>query len=420
MKKVSKRLFALLMSLLCLLPLLNISASAFEVDLPVVYVAGKYSTIYSADDNRQLYQLDPLLSETIKKNAMTLVSAYNRSNNSNPKNWKYFADAIYDTVAPRYAELVLNGNGEVTNGTHIHESAYPQAKTDTFYLHDYMFYYDSRLDPYVNAAKLNTYINNVLKVTGKTKVNLIGRCIGTCIVATYLTVYGCDKVNATIFYAPAANGVFMMSSYFTNNFYFDYNNFSYYLDNNFDDEGNGSEIIRALYDALNGIGLFAFGLRTANEVWEGTAPLLLQRLILATIGTWPGHWTMIGAQYEYKNATLGDEQNEVFEKAKRLVFAGKTTEYAGLIKKIDKYHYNVNNNLSETLNNCMKKGMKFAIVAKYNTPLMPLSSRSKVQADGTVELRSMSFGQIRQQISLPGQRDRRLHLRLSRSDLVCP
>ena len=390
MKHTSKRILALVLSLACLLPMLGIVASAYEVDLPIVYVAGKYSTIYSADDTRQLYQLDPLLSVTIKENASKLVAAYNTSNTTG--NWKYFADSIYDTVAPRYAELVLNGNGEVTNGTHIHPSEAPKKKTSNFYLHDYMFYYDSRLDPYVNAANLNDYINQVLAATGKTKVNIIGRCIGTCIVMTYLTVYGCSKVNATIFYAPAVNGVFPMSSYFTGNFYFDYNNFTYYLDNNFDDEGGGSETIRAIYDALNGIGLFALGLRTANEVWAKTAPYLLQRLILATIGTWPGHWTMIGSQYEYKNSTLGDKPNEVYEKAKTLIFAGKTAEYAGLIKKIDKYHYNVNNKISETLENCMKRGMNFAIVAKYNTPLMPLSDRSKIQADGTVELRSMSFG----------------------------
>ena len=46
----------------------------------------------------------------------------------------------------------------------------------------------------------------------------------------------------------------------------------------------------------------------------------------------------------------------------------------------------------QTLENCRKKGMRIAIVCKYNIPLPPLSPKSNMQADGTVQLKTMSLG----------------------------
>ena len=48
--------------------------------------------------------------------------------------------------------------------------------------------------------------------------------------------------------------------------------------------------------------------------------------------------------------------------------------------------------LPQTLETCRQKGMRIAIVCKYNLPLPPLSPNSSMMADGTVELKTMSLG----------------------------
>ena len=177
-------------------------------------------------------------------NITGLVTAYNASNATG--NWKTFSDKIYDLVYSRYEPLMMDGSGNPRNGTHVIPVAEPKKKTSNFQLEDYMFTYDSRLDPYDNAAKLNTYINKVLSVTGKNKVNLIGRCLGTTIISTYLTQYGCSKVETAIFYASAFNGVYMMDGFFTGDIDIDYQTLQYYLQYGENDEGGEFETIRSI------------------------------------------------------------------------------------------------------------------------------------------------------------------------------
>ena len=373
-----KRVLAMLLSLLCLLPVFALAAQAANtLDYPVVYVAGKFTYIYNKKNTERLYPLKTPLSTTIMNNRSELISAYNASVNSG--DWTIFGNKIYDVVEPEYRQLVLDTNGDITNGSHVNAVAAPKSKTSNFALEDYMFTYDSRLDPYENAAQLNNYIKKVLQVTGKSKVNLIGRCLGTTIISTYLTKYGCSKVASAIFYASAFNGVQMMDDFFTGNIEFEQDRISYYIAHGMDTEGDTYDLINNVWSILNAIGLAGAGVNTANEVWDRIAPDLLPKLVRAVFGTWPGHWAMISAG--------------AYQKAKNVVFGDCMSKYAGLIKKIDKYQKEVMSKWPDTLDKMIREnGLRVAIFSKYNTPLAPLSSESGQQADGTVELETMSLG----------------------------
>lgn len=393
MKKKLKCTLALLLSLLCLLPVLSIAGSAasvkYDVDYPVVYVAGKFTYIYDAAltsydnqeevDNHQIYPLKTPLADKIKdqKTVNKIVLAYNVSNLTG--NWKYFADKVYDIIEPMYRDLVLDGNGNITNGSHIKPVPKPVARLGGYGLAQYMFTYDSRLDPYENAAKLNDYINEVLRVTGKTKVNLIGRCLGATLLSTYLTEYGCSKVETAIFYASAFNGVQLMDDFFTGNIEFNANQIQYYLDYGKITSSESYAIINNAWNIFSALGFTGSGVNTANKVWKKTAPYLHARLVRAIFGTWPGHWAMISAGS--------------YEKAKQAVFGDCMDEYAGLIKKLDRYQKNVMSVWPQTLKRLVEQeGLRIAIFSKYNTPLTPLSAEDSQQADGTVELETMSLG----------------------------
>ena len=399
MKHTFKRTLSLLLSLLCLLSVFTVAASAaapkYDVDYPVVYISGKFTYIYDKDFDpdfrvgdkyddpqivaHQLYPMNESIGDMVNNKDIRnkVVFAYNLS--SVTGNWKYFADAIYDVVEPRYRELRLDGNGNITNGSHIQNIAKPATKLGGYTLAGYTFTYDSRLDPFENAERLHAYIQDVLRVTGKDKVNLIGRCLGTTIVSTYLTEYGNSQVESAIFYASAFNGVQVMDDFFTGNFKFDEKTIDNYINYQSEVNPEGNYDLNTGWNLAKMSGFLGLGINTANDVWKKTKPYLSARLARAVYGTWPGHWAMISA--------------DVYEAAKKNVFGDCMDEYAGLIKKIDRYHNEVMSVWPQTLKRLVEKeGLRIAIFAKYNTPLMPLGEGSKQQADGTVELETMSLG----------------------------
>ncbi len=377
MKRTLKRLLVLTLSLLMLLPVFATCVEAKQAnDTPIVYVLGKYAPIYDANE-KQVYPLDPPIADTIS-NRQTLASILAKFQlGEQLGQWDACANEIYDTIAPRYAPLVMNDDGNPQNGTHVHENPLPTKNKAPYWLHDFEFNYDSRLDPYENARLLNSYIKNVLTVTGKDKVNLIGRCLGTTVVATYLTEYGCSRVDTCIFYAAAYNGVYVMDGFFSADFDIEYNRVQYYLKNGKRDEGGNFDTIQSTADGINKLGLFGWFLSSANNGLQQMKSNLFPRLTLAIFGTWPGHWAMISS--------------DAYKKAKETTLAD-STKYAGLIKKVDKYQNKVMSVFPQTLEACRQKGMRVAIVCKYNLPLPPLSPNSSMQADGTVELRTMSLG----------------------------
>ena len=331
-----------------------------------------------------LYPLNPPIAETVKDNAASLYAAYQVAHQTNTDAaWKSFADKIYDVVAPRYEPLMMDDNGNPRNGTHTLKNPLPQKVTsggrnnNWYWPHDYHFTYDSRLDPYENARLLNTYINNVLAVTGKKQVHLIGRCLGTTVVSTYLTEYGCSKVKTAIFYAAAFNGVYMMDGFFSSDFDLDYAKIQTFLRQGYSDEVGNFDTMRSIADALDKFSLFGWGVSSANDALQKSAKYLFPRLTLAIFGTWPGHWAMIS--------------KDAFEKAKKTTLAD-SKKYAGLITKVERYQNNVMAKFPQTLENCRKQGMRVAIISKYNIPMMPLSPNSDMQADGTVQLTTMSLG----------------------------
>ncbi len=384
MKRTAKRILSLVLTILMLLPAAALLVQgATTLDLPIVYIGGKYAHIYTKEAKKeevkyQLYPLNPPIGDTIKDNVSEFIAAYNASNSTG--NWKTFADKIYNVIAPRYEPLVMDKNGKPRNGTHIIAPASPKKKTSNFQLEDYMFTYDSRVDPYENAELLKEYIDKVLTATGKSKVNLIGRCLGTTVMATYLTKYGKEKkVESAIFYASAFNGVYMMDAFFSGDIDIDYTMMQYYLAHGKDDEGGDFETVRDIADVFQSMGLLGVGINKVNQIIEKMSPYLFPRLILAIFGTWPGHWAMISSG--------------AYEKAKAVTLQDAET-YAGLIKRLDKYQTQVMAKFPQTLETLRKGGMRIAIICKYNSPLIPLSPESDMQADGTVELKTMSLGAL--------------------------
>lgn len=369
---VTKKITCLVLSLIMIITIIapiSAGAATTKNDLPMVYILGNGRTIYNKN-GKKIFPTASLESK-IKENRSAIVKAYTKSNEKN--GYVYLKDEIKKIIDPMFKELRLDNNGNVSNGSYPKKNPTPKKKKSGYVLADYYFEYDSRIDPIANAAKLNTHINAVLKATGKKKVQLVSRCMGTTIAAAYLTKYGSSKVDTCIFYAGAMKGLLPISATFAGDFDIDYTALRNYTRTNTDSEFSG--LIQALTTIM---ALLPIGNATLNAQFKKIAKAIMPELILSTYGTMPAYWALVGEEY--------------FQQAKSFVFGKQTSKYAGLIKKIDNYQNTVQRQLYNTLKNCQKKGMKINIIAKYNVSLPPLFTKGNQQADGLVELNRMSLG----------------------------
>lgn len=378
MKKITRRLLSVLLVLVTLISIslpMTADAAATSSTYPIVYIQGRRTPIYDKN-GKKIYPLKTTIPEKLMEDKNKIASAFSKSLLTG--NWDPFCDTLYDSIAPLYQDLVLNENGEITNGSYSKKNTTPKTKTSGYVVSDYVFQYDSRIDPCTSAKQLHSYIASVRKATGKKKVNLVGRCLGSSIVAAYLTMYGCTYVDTALFYAAACNGILPIGATFSGKIKVDADSIQNYASTSLDDGDDFDEFVRAMVTLTNQARLLGVGTDAINSVYLSIADQILPRLLLATYATMPCYWSMVSDEY--------------YESAKSFIFKGETKKYAGLIKKIDYYHYKVQVPLNNTLTNLKKKGLKIINISKYNVRLAPVFENCNVQADGTVELSTMSFG----------------------------
>lgn len=343
-----------------------------ENDLPIVHVLGRLKAIYNTN-GKQLYPFKKELTDIVMADSDALVSSVATSLFTG--NWKYLGNTISKNLKPSFGELVLDGNGEIYNGTYTLPYTEPRPIESNYQMNDYLFNYDWRLDPITLAGDLNDFIDAVLAATGKEKVHLVSRCLGTSIAASYLTFYGADKIDTCVMYAGSAMGILPISTFFSGSLDIDPDALQRFAANADEEESDYVELMKTFASILKASNL-------AKNVFENNFKTainqILPDLLLETYATMPSHWSMVSHEY--------------YEKAKAFVFSGKEEEYAGLISKIDNYHYGVQQILPETLTRLKDEGLKVCIFAKYNFELAPLYENSNFQSDDTIEISSMSFG----------------------------
>lgn len=373
MKEISKRIVAvfLLVITLCSLVLPVSAQAATTQDLPIVHVRGRRKTVY--DKNGKVIYPRPIdAMDTLDDYKSEIVSTC--ATGVATGDWTDLGEVISDVLEPSYGPLVLDKNGEISNGTYTDDYGTPQKKTSGYGMNDYLFDYDWRLDPVAIADDLNDYINQVLKVTGKKKVQLVARCLGTSIATAYLVKYGASKIDTCVLYAGAGNGILPLGAFFSGSLELNPTDLKRYVDSTSSDSELYS-IMETLSKTMN-MSKLTTSIIQAN--FSTAIKQILPDLLLETYATMPGYWSMVSDEY--------------FEEAKAFIFAGRETKYKKLIEKIDNYHYNVQAKVPETLKKLKKGGMKIAIIAKYNVLFSPLYENSDLQSDDTIEVSNMSFG----------------------------
>lgn len=398
MKKTVSVFLSLLLVFLGCVPALAAGASGGAV--PTVYIVGGNGGLKNAEGEMVLPIETPegYLGEAVKDCAADLAKALVLRT---PEAKEAYKEKLISWMAPIYEKVVLDRSGDpigeyvVTNGwsadPFVIPEVMPDYKTgDGYDLRSYEFYYDWRLDPFVNADRLEAYINAILRGTGAEKVNLLGRCEGGTILMAYLSAYGHEKVNKVFFNTTASNGYILATAAFSGEMEFSSADINRFLKNNpnfsLDDLDLSSlsmgddllALLKAMLDASSaspGIDLTG---RLLDRFYTDLIREILPEVLLVSYGTFPAVWAMV--------------DNDHFDAALSYVFAGREAEYAGLIERIVYYHENVSLKTEELLRACEADGVEVGTVTKYGYPAMPLYKESDLLSDGHALVSEVSFG----------------------------
>jgi hypothetical protein len=189
-----------------------------------------------------------------------------------------------------------------------------------------------------------------------------------------------------VFYASAIKGASPIGEAFSGNLCLDpdsverfFNDTELGIDVKVGDviEINDETIIKILKVASDVYGL-DMACWAVNNVYQQIYDSITPEALRASYGSFPGFWAMV--------------EDEYYEPAKKLVFGGVEDEYAGLIAKIDNYHYNYMNKAEEIISEASENGVRIANVVKYGKQPVPVIKDGDVLSDGVCKVANASLG----------------------------
>ena len=380
LKKFLAVFLSLVIFVMVIAPISAIAKDTCDCDeVPIIYVRGR-SPIYLDKDDPNSYEIPVFSEEFIKKAAKELVPVYTKGYLTD--DFSEFKTLLTQYMAELCKDYMLDKNGEVPNNsgqkaceywknvplTDIHKTSNDVSTANGAHdeLYKYFYQYDSRVDPCETADDLHEYIQAVKKVTGHSRVKLLGRCLGTIILSAYLAEYGWEDVDDVVLYNSICFGTEVNNSLFNGELYFDADGVDYFATQNLGDSLLFTllkEII-TLSNKLNGLDMT---MDYFNKTGTRVAKYVIPDVMRVCYGTFPAYWAMVSA--------------DRFEEARDYIFAGVEDEYAGLIQKINHYYETVGSKLTSMYKQMEADGVHVSIVAKYGFQLYPIVYNADLQSD---------------------------------------
>ncbi|MBR3767396.1 MAG: hypothetical protein IKL10_04040 [Clostridia bacterium] len=343
---------------------------------PVIYVAalgsGTVYENYGTEDEKALFRPDTL---ALVGDAVTKILPAVPSLMSG--NYEIFGDALVSFVDSAFGALALDGDGNSRKNVYAVEElpTDPQHGIE----HSFYFGYDFRLDPYEHADRLNEVIKTMKALTGHDKVQLKASSMGGVVTMAYLERYGTEDIETIILQNCPIQGTAVAGELFCGKVEINKEALlNYALDaipNLEQDFLQG--FLYSLATALDDLGVWEFLISVADDIIVNLKDKIFDEALIPIFGSLPGIWSFVPDEY--------------YEEAKTIMVDPETQ--AGLIEKLDNYHYNVQNRASEILNEA-NKDIKIYIVAGYDIQRTPLVTAYKNTSDGTVDTKYASVGAI--------------------------
>lgn len=386
MKKVLSVVLSLILLLSCFAP--TLATQEYE-EYPTIYVIGAHKNdIYNAQ-GETVYPLNADFAGIIKETLGPCLKELAKGMITD--DYTSYAEEFNDSWSPIFKDLILDKNGEVTNGSYTRfqtETGHLEGKTSGFGVWDCRFWYDWRESPIKTAHELKAHIDDVVRLTGKDKVQLIGRCYGANVIATYLELYkehAKTYVSDISYYSASIMGIDFMSALFSGQVKMENEAMDSFLDYYISEQGLiGDDVCASFAMALVELMSQAEMLGVTGDAFisflDNFKDDLFPLIIRNTFGGWLSYWSMVTP--------------ELYETARDYIFNTEEVraEYAGFIAKADEYYYTVQVNIFDTMREMEAAGINFYIFAKYNLPEFPVYEGATAQSDADTTVYRQSLG----------------------------
>lgn len=352
---------------------------------PVIYVRGMGEPIYENPEDGCEEEIFDTIGETAKNSVPELILGVLGLLTFNYDLFGKYAIEVADRMLEK---LEFDENGMPLYNTGIEPMEAPDREThfNDMPLCDsdingytdscYYFRYDWRVSPLDNARILNEYALEVMQVTKHSKVSFVCHSQGNTIMASYLYLFGNEHIDKIAFLSPAYQGVALISSIFTKDIDIGGNADAIELFVSAMTGGADSDIAK-LMKFLNFINVLDGVVWWLDGVLDSQFDRIFEEYLSDAFGNLPGVWAFV---------TPDD-----YDTAKLNVFGENYTE-TDYTRKLDEYHYNVQQKLPELITNAMESGTEVIICSGYNIPVIPVNQHTEEHSDMLINTFHMSLG----------------------------
>lgn len=345
---------------------------------PIIYVAalGSAKIIKDAGTENERILFRPDTGDVIKRFSPVIAAA---GSLILTKDYDAFGDVLIDCVNDVFGDLALDGNGNskpnVTSPEAVPESSDHGLHTS------YYFGYDFRLDPVENARKLHTYIQQVKELTKHDTVRFRTSSMGGVVTMAYIRLYGAGDIETIIFQCCPLLGTAVAGELFNGMVEINKDALIRYAEQalpSLDSDFLAATLYQVV-ELLDCFGVWDSLLQIADELILNLKDRIYEETLIPIFSNMPGIWSFVPDEY--------------YTTAKDYMRLDPTAQ-AGLIQKIDFYHYEIQSKAAELLKGAQADGTNIYILAGYNMQRTPLVTAYKETSDATVDTKYASCGAV--------------------------
>ena len=278
-------------------------------------------------------------------------------------------DSVHDNVSVKSFTLPAANYPDFYDSDDRDEQAFVKTAIETLGSENvYFFSYDWRLDPVDHAKQLKAYIDNVKSETKSESITLAGCSMGGTVILSYLMLYGSDGIKNFILDDAAFQGTALVGELFRLDLCFDKAATVGYID-----QFVNNKLLRWL---LLNTSIIDKLIPVLDKVIDNTEARIGKEVMYPVFAQMPGMWSLVDdASYEEAKTAALDK-----------------TANAQLIKRIDRYHYDVQGRAKELLNAAKDNDTNIFVLANYGFYGVPITSSKYNNNDILVDTKYASGG----------------------------
>ena len=385
MKYFAKKTLAVLLSVMMLLSVCGgvLSASAAYADCVTIYVRGSTDINKFNEDGTQqeIYDDGEYVSALIMEAVPMLPGAMITGNYEN------YANKVLEIMSPAYDAFrpsLVDGSVPANTRPDWYWNEETIRNCSNTY---YEYCMDDRLSPFVVAEDLHNFIEAVKAYTGKSKINLYGRCLGPVAVATYLYLYERPNnyagINGLMFSFSTHEGMAITNSIFTGNVVVSQQTLDAYLSNmNLENMGVDkplADVLIELIAVISGSLGMKMTANVLNDLYIELKDVLFKPLLKE-------YYALCIMNLACINEKFDDMMSYLFSDE------GDAEKYAYIIGELTRYHEEVYPMINTMLDEIRQQNKTMLIVADYGGQQYPLCEESEYLGDFQVGTKAQSLG----------------------------